>query len=31
LSADVLAALKATGKGWQTTADEALRHKFVKR
>ena len=31
LSADVLAALKATGKGWQSTADEALRHKFVKR
>jgi uncharacterized protein (DUF4415 family) len=31
LSADVLAALKATGKGWQTTVDEALRRKFVKR
>jgi uncharacterized protein (DUF4415 family) len=30
LSADVLAALKATGKGWQSTADEALRSKFVK-
>jgi uncharacterized protein (DUF4415 family) len=31
LSADVLAALKATGKGWQSTADEALRRTFVKR
>jgi uncharacterized protein (DUF4415 family) len=31
LSPDVLAALKATGKGWQSAADEALRSKFVKR
>jgi uncharacterized protein (DUF4415 family) len=31
LSPDVLAALKATGKGWQSTADEALRSKFVTR
>lgn len=30
LSADVLAALRATGKGWQSTADEALRRQFVK-
>jgi len=30
LSADVLAALRATGKGWQSAADEALRRHFVK-
>ena len=30
LSQDVLAALRATGPGWQTTADEALRRAFVK-
>lgn len=30
LSPDVLAALRATGKGWQTTVDEALRREFVK-
>jgi uncharacterized DUF497 family protein len=30
LSADVLAALRATGKGWQSAADEALRRQFVK-
>ena len=30
LSADVLAALKATGKGWQTAVDETLRRQFVK-
>jgi uncharacterized protein (DUF4415 family) len=30
LSPDVLAALRATGKGWQSTADEALRRQFVK-
>lgn len=30
LSPDVLAALKATGSGWQTRADQALRKAFVK-
>ena len=30
LSADVLAALRATGKGWQSTVDETLRRQFVK-
>lgn len=30
LSPDVLAALKATGAGWQTRADQALRKAFVK-
>lgn len=30
LSPDVLAALKATGAGWQTRVDEALRKTFVK-
>lgn len=30
LSPEVLAALRATGKGWQTRADEALRQAFVK-
>jgi uncharacterized protein (DUF4415 family) len=30
LSPDVLAALRATGKGWQTAVDEALRRQFVK-
>lgn len=30
LSPDVLAALRATGKGWQSTVDEALRRQFVK-
>lgn len=31
LSPDVLAALRATGAGWQTRVDEALRKAFVKR
>jgi uncharacterized protein (DUF4415 family) len=31
MSPDVLSALKATGKGWQSTADEALRSQFVTR
>jgi uncharacterized protein (DUF4415 family) len=30
LSPDVLAALRATGKGWQSTVDETLRRQFVK-
>jgi uncharacterized protein (DUF4415 family) len=30
LSPDVLEALRATGKGWQSTVDEALRREFVK-
>jgi len=30
LSRDVVAALRATGDGWQTRADEALRQKFAK-
>jgi uncharacterized protein (DUF4415 family) len=30
LSRDVLAALRATGDGWQVRADEALRQKFAK-
>ena len=30
VSSDVLAALRATGKGWQSTVDETLRHQFVK-
>ena len=30
LSPEVLAALRATGSGWQTRADEALRMAFVK-
>jgi len=30
LSPDVLAALRATGKGWQSTVDDALRRQFVK-
>lgn len=30
LSPDVLAALKATGAGWQTRVDEALRRAFLK-
>jgi uncharacterized protein (DUF4415 family) len=30
LSADVLDALKATGKGWQSAVDETLRRQFVK-
>ena len=30
LSADVLAALRATGKGWQTTVDDTLRRTFLK-
>ena len=30
LSPDVLAALRATGKGWQSTVDETLRREFVK-
>jgi uncharacterized protein (DUF4415 family) len=30
LSSDVLAALRASGKGWQTMVDEALRRQFVK-
>lgn len=30
LSRDVLQALRATGDGWQTRADEALREKFAK-
>jgi uncharacterized protein (DUF4415 family) len=30
LSPDVLAALRATGKGWQTVVDETLRKEFVK-
>lgn len=31
LSPDVLAALRASGKGWQSLADDALRQQFVKR
>ena len=30
LSPDVMAALKATGPGWQTRADDALRKVFVR-
>jgi uncharacterized protein (DUF4415 family) len=30
LSPDVLAALRATGRGWQGLADETLRREFVK-
>jgi len=30
LSPDVVAALRATGAGWQTRADQALRKVFVK-
>jgi len=30
LSPDVLAALRANGKGWQTLVDDALRRQFVK-
>jgi len=30
LSQDVLAALRATGRGWQTLADDVLRKTFVK-
>lgn len=30
LSPDVVAALRATGSGWQTRADQALRKAFVK-
>lgn len=30
LSPDVLDALRATGKGWQSTVDEFLRREFVK-
>jgi uncharacterized protein (DUF4415 family) len=30
LSPDVLAALRATGSGWQTRVDQALRKAFVK-
>lgn len=30
LSPDVLEALRATGKGWQSTVDEVLRRQFVK-
>jgi len=30
LSRDVVAALRATGAGWQVRADEALRQKFAK-
>ena len=30
LSPDVLAALRATGKGWQSIVDETLRRQFVK-
>ncbi len=30
LSPDVLAALRATGKGWQSAVDEVLRREFVK-
>ena len=30
LSPDVLAALRATGKGWQSAVDETLRRQFVK-
>jgi len=30
LSPDVLDALRATGKGWQSMVDEALRRQFVK-
>jgi uncharacterized protein (DUF4415 family) len=30
LSPEVLAALRATGSGWQTRADQALRKAFVK-
>lgn len=29
LSSDVLAALRAKGKGWQTLVDEALRRQFL--
>jgi len=31
LSSDVIAALRATGRGWQSTVDETLRRQFVKR
>ena len=31
LSPDVLAALRAKGKGWQSMVDETLRRQFVKR
>lgn len=30
LSPDVLAALRATGRGWQSTVDDTLRREFVK-
>ncbi len=30
LSSDVLKALRANGKGWQTIVDDALRRQFVK-
>jgi uncharacterized protein (DUF4415 family) len=30
LSSDVLKALRAQGKGWQTVVDETLRRQFVK-
>lgn len=30
LSSDVLSALRATGKGWQSLVDDALRRQFVK-
>jgi len=30
VSSDVLDALRATGKGWQSTVDETLRRQFVK-
>ncbi len=30
LSPDVLEALRATGRGWQSTVDDTLRRKFVK-
>lgn len=31
LSPDVLSAMRATGRGWQTLADETLRRHFLKR
>lgn len=31
LSVDVLQALRATGRGWQSKVDETLREQFVKR
>lgn len=31
LSPDVLAALRATGRGWQSLADDTLRRAFVKK